>query len=175
MKIEIYKYLIKKFQYDFSSFLTCLLVKHQTSSSGWPRMLAVVPSEFSTYTEAAFVTIYLFGYDRVELGFIHSEFLQTELCCCFYCNILYNTQQNQYIYYVLVLTFFETLESFVHYTYKPLQVSGRIKVLNLRKGKHAHDLYICTYLWWPRSVVLLICLTLFLFTIFDDQINHLLF
>ena len=75
MKIEIYKYLIKKFQYDFSSFLTCLLVKHQTSSSGWPRMLAVVPSEFSTYTEAAFVTIYLFGYDRVELGFIHSEFL----------------------------------------------------------------------------------------------------
>ena len=38
-------------------------------------MLAVVPSEFSTYTEAAFVTIYLFGYDRVELGFIHSEFL----------------------------------------------------------------------------------------------------
>ena len=42
---------------------------------GVAKKLAVVPSEFSTHTEAAFVTIYLFGYDRVELGFIHSEFL----------------------------------------------------------------------------------------------------
>ena len=36
------------------------MVKHQTSSSGWPRMLAVVPSEFSTYTEALLLSPFIY-------------------------------------------------------------------------------------------------------------------